>query len=155
MAFTGLYKLDVNKLVEVFDHMHLKPTPYVWGEKAPSMTCDSSEIKGIDCSGFSRYAICKASDGVTDIGDGSQQQMEWFEGNPNNATEYRKAGLTKDRLFIAFIKAANGHPGHVWFVLNGFTMESHGGVGVSSRVWDTPVLMRGVAKCYLLGAVNP
>lgn len=145
------YKINIDLLHQVFDHMHLKPTPYVFGQKAPSLKCDSNDITGIDCSGFVRYAIARASSQKTILPDGSQAQWEWFRNQANNqVADYKTAAKVKDKLFICFIKETSS-PGHVWLMYNGFTMESHGGAGVSSRSWDTPVLARNCCAVYQIG----
>ena len=55
-----------------------------------------------------------------------------------------------NRLFIGFIQPAGGHPGHVWLIYKGKTLESHGGAGVSSRDWDTPILLSKASAAYEL-----
>jgi hypothetical protein len=54
------------------------------------------------------------------------------------------------RLFIAFIAAHDGHPGHVWLVRLGRTLESCGSHGVSSREWDVSVLKNSCCAAYEL-----
>ena len=66
------------------------------------------------------------------------------------AVEYTTASATDGWLRIAFIHGSKGHVGHVWLILAGNTIESHGGVGADRRRWDTTVLKDGVDVCYKL-----
>lgn len=129
-------------------------TKYLLGAKAPSLSVDSGDVDKIDCSGFSRLAISKASGGTWKIPDGSQNQLAYFEDLAEKGVIHKLAkpsdvGLPavaadENRVFIAFIKAKPGKVGHVWLIQGGKTMESHGGKGVNSRPWDT----RSLAKAY-------
>lgn len=144
-------KFDIQKLVQVFEHMKNR-VAYGMNHKAPKMTCDSSEIDSIDCSGFVRYALYKSSidDGFS-MPDGSVQIHAWCASLGLGKIDYKNLIYTVNdnkRLFIAFLEPHNGHAGHVWFVFKGKTMESHGGVGVDSRSWDTPILFNNVSACY-------
>lgn len=140
-------------LEAVFDHMKGRVT-YDFGGKAPSLTCDTSEIDGIDCSGFVRYALAKASDQKFILPDGSSNQRDRCNQiglhKLASYSDVQYGAKDPNRLFIAFIAAHGGHPGHVWLVRGGVTMESHGGAGVSSREWDVPVLKSSACAAYEL-----
>ena len=139
-------------LEEVFTHMHLNGVGYSLGAKAPSMTCDSSQIHKIDCSGFVRYAIARATEQAVVMPDGSVNQHDWCDSQKLPKLAYPNVGKpdATGKLFIGFIQPAHGHPGHVWLVHNATTLESHGGVGVDSRPWNSRVLVNAVAACYEL-----
>jgi len=103
-------------------------------------------IKAIDCSGFARYALFKASSGRVVMPDGSCHQNEWCRHQPLAPVNYQKtAGLMDGHLRITFFQ---GHPGHVWMTLNGKTIESHGHLGPDQRDWHTPTLFARASVCY-------
>ncbi|MFM2058642.1 MAG: hypothetical protein RLY71_3027 [Pseudomonadota bacterium] len=151
--------VSLDKLEEVFCEMDSLGVKYGLGAKAPYLDIEPGKIKKIDCSGFTRYAIYKATNGKLVIPDGSQAQREWCEkAKLKKLTNYSDVmDGNKRSLYVAFIKPwTNGcqSVGHVWFVtkLDGDnvpdTMESHGGVGVDSRRWDYLTLNRQVYSCY-------
>ena len=124
---------------------------YGLGAKAPSLDCDTSEIRMIDCSGFVRYAIAKATNQRLILPDGSVSQHHWCDANALHGLRYSSIAPNygnQGKLYIAFI---NPEPvGHVWLVHQGHTLESHGSAGPSSRPWNTPILAHGVSVCYEL-----
>lgn len=120
----------------------------------------------VDCSGYSRWAIARATNNLLIIPDGSQNQREWAEAPEtglHKVAKYSDAAtyMTATRLFICFIKPfANGcgSVGHVWFLSHfnfgnqtkAGSLECHGGGGCISRPWDYPTLAREVYSCYEL-----
>lgn len=145
--------LSINLAWNVYEHLHLKPTPYELGAKAPSLWCDTSEIDTIDCSGFVRYLLARATHGKLIIPDGSANQHDWFEQNAPGKVTYDYACASRDRLglYIAFIPVGQSGHGHVWFVHRGETWESSPSVnGVGSRLATTGILDRLVCACYPL-----
>jgi len=125
---------------------------YKLGAK-PALGSDSSTFSLSDCSGLVRWALDRAG---FRIPDGSATQHEFCAAHLREV-HYKDAATLADpsRLFIAFI-APNGGIGHVWLLQGGTaqtpgrTMECHGGgVGVSSRLYDTPAL-HNVCACYEL-----
>lgn len=141
---TPLKAVSLSKLKAVYDHMAGR-VKYVYGAKAPSIDCDSHDINGIDCSGFTRYALAKATNGGMVLPDGSQVQLEWAEKHLRKLKAYSDLRHTEDdstRLFIAFLRVTRHRAiGHVWLIREGETLESHGGTGVDSRGWDTHPLL--------------
>lgn len=124
---------------------------YLLGAKAP-LDADTSEIKRIDCSGWSRYHIFRAM-GIK-IPDGSQAQLAWARQNLRKLASYSDVEYAKNdptRLFIAFLSPKPGAqwPRHVWLIREGKTMESYGSGGVNSRPWNAKVLM-GCKECFEL-----
>lgn len=139
---------------------------YGYGVKAPSLDCDSSVIRLIDCSGDSRYLIAKATNGQWIIPDGSQAQREYFENSGlHKIAKYSDVQYANPaRLFICFIKPNTngcGDVGHVWMVgqkaTHGSieTIESHGGKGVDSRRWDTSVLVNQFYNGFEIPVATP
>jgi hypothetical protein len=107
-------------------------------------------IDGLDCSGFTCYALYQAAGLV--IPDGSENQLEWFQREDFRRLE-PYSNVNEDMghsvLYIAFIKAhvnGCGAIGHVWLVYKrtdeatAETFECHGGGGVDSRPWNTAAL---------------
>jgi hypothetical protein len=141
---------------------HIK---YGFGSKARFQT-KPEEIKAIDCSGFVRYLIYKATDGQVQMPDGSWNQDHWCKTSLLERADYATAASMDGWLRIAFIPVKKatagrpghpghkGHAGHVWLVLNGLTLESHGGKGPDRRPWDTAVLKSQVSDCYKLAQTN-
>lgn len=130
-------------------------------------------IDNLDCSGAIRKWLFDVS-GVA-IPDGSQAQLAYFEKlskDPNSGVKqidthgsdrenYKAAArYVGKRVFICFITPwVNGCDsiGHVFLLFDdddpdivAETGESHGGHGVDSRRWDTPVLIRQVHAVYEL-----
>ena len=123
------------------------------GAKAPFLSCDTSVIHAIDCSGFSRYAVAKSTKQQTIIPDGSFYQRLWCEQQGlhklSQYSDVQYAASDPSRVFICFIEP-NSHEsiGHVFFVCAGVTYESHGGIGVDSRAWDTQVLKDNTSETF-------
>jgi hypothetical protein len=140
--------LSLDTLKLVYKKLAVRHIKYKLGAKAPSLTADTADYRfldGIDCSGFVRYAIAKASNQRVIIPDGSFNQLAWAQ-----SQGLHKLGKYRDvvygdpsRLFLCFIKASDMAEGigHVWLVHKNSeqdiprTMESYGGVGVGSRPW--------------------
>lgn len=157
------------RLEKLYGQMKQKPVRYGYGVKAEHFAprwnlalVNIPKITAIDCSGFVRLGAYEASLRGLIIPDGSQIQRGWAEKNLRQV-RYADAAkyMTKDRLFIAFIKPWTngcGRVGHVWFLRmrNGkpVTVESHGGIGVNSRPWNAPTLRNQVYSTYELPAVK-
>lgn len=140
---------------------------YGLGSKAPEKpffqnpTAKLDTLTKIDCSGFVRLAIYRATGGAWKIPDGSQNQRAYFEqlakeGKVREVNYWDAAHyINPHRLFICFIKPFEngcGSVGHVWLLVQKdgrpVTLESHGGYGVHSRPWDTEVLQHQVYSVY-------
>jgi cell wall-associated NlpC family hydrolase len=137
------------RLLKVFVKM-ARRVKYRLGAKAPSLSCDTSEVKHIDCSGFVRYAIAKAGGPI--IPDGSQAQLEWARrhlGRMEKYSDVEYAINDPSRLFIGFLSPAAGKewPRHVFLVSEGQTMESCSSGGVCTRAWNTKAL-KGCKGCF-------
>lgn len=161
MATTQIIPVELAKVVEIYRNMKANHVSYDLGGKAPKLDMDSHGIEDIDCSGFVRFCIYRATDPHMTIPDGSWMQREWCEAaNLHKLSNYRDVcQADPSRLFIAFIPPKSGKAGHVWFVTKALsknatsqpmTMESHGGVGVNSRPWNTSVLLRNCDAVYEL-----
>ena len=120
--------------------------PYVWGDK-PALNLVIPDIPGSDCSGWVRYLVYHVSQGVCLLPEGSFEQHAHLK---TFLRPYPYGGATqiKGNLFLAFIEPAKQHAGHVWFVLDGVTLECYGGHGVGSRDALAHPLPQEVAACY-------
>ena len=158
--------LDVGKLLDALRACEARGVVYGLGSKAAEHAGQKyvfdypPTFGSVDCSGWSRWAIYHATGGALLIPDGSANQNDWAgqQGfkhyGPDKAhVTYQSIGGNKDNyLRMAFCRASASETiGHVWFTLNAFTLESHGGVGPSSRPFDTPVLERIISDLYVLG----
>lgn len=142
--------LDISLFETIYRNCY-KRVKYELGAKAPSLNCDTSKIREIDCSGYVRY--CMARLGV-EIPDGSQNQRAWFAAQGFKHSTYNAGGAGREdgllRVAFASPKPGDAWPRHVWFVLNGRTIESYGGVGVGSRKWDDSKLKSIVSACFVI-----
>lgn len=133
----------------VFAHMAHR-VAYLLGAKAPSLDCDSSLIHQIDCSGFARYIMARATKGAVVMPDGSQAQLEWCRRNLDPTAYPGDTGS----LVIAFLSPSPGDdwPRHVWYSISGFTRESCGHKGVCALPWNTPP-RNHPSGCFLVPTV--
>ena len=147
--------INLKKLHQDFAQLERQGVRYHLGSKAQELSLPLTAIRYLDCSGYIRYALYRATGGALIIPDGSQMQREWAE----------KAGLHKlaqysdvetygadNRLFIAFIKPGengSGSIGHVWGISGkpAETLEAHSS-GVTPRPWNTGILRREVYSVY-------
>ena len=124
---------------------------YDLGSKAKPVTCEPGDIRKIDCSGFVQYMMyhtCNAK-----LRGGSYYQNKWFEENRFQSVDYASHASKKDNILrLGYFKKGKGMvAGHIWFVLNGMTIESFGGKGPGRRPWNEPKLLKNVQKCYVIG----
>lgn len=161
---TPLKAVHLAIIEAVFRNMVNRVT-YGMGEKADEegrqLDTDSHEVDDIDCSGFVRYAIYRASNKELRLPDGSQAQLEWAETHLRKLAKYSDVVNAKDdphRLFIAFLRVTKKrNVGHVWLLRadgkgNMKTLESHGGVGVDSRAWNVSAL-KSCTDCFEIPAM--
>lgn len=112
---------------------------YGLGAKVPFFNAvPGKDFKKVDCSGFVREAIRRATTPRAAFPDGSVVQHEHVR-----ARGYRKsnveAAFKKDgAIRIAFLRPQDSPTkiGHVVLIHNAVTYESHGGTGPNSRPWD-------------------
>jgi cell wall-associated NlpC family hydrolase len=145
--------VDMPTLYQITDNLMSEGCRYGLGAKAPSLGCDTHEIEAIDCSGFVRFALYRAS-GVT-LPDGSVNQHDWVDAQGFKRSSVAAAALEDGVLRIAFLSPADGGGvGHVMLVLNGYTLESHGHKGVDRRPWNT-TLYPFMALCSMYVLTPP
>jgi len=161
--------VDLTKLESLFSQLERHNVRYELGAKATTLDCDPCQIEALDCSGFVRYALHKATARALTLPDGSQNQRVWCElraaaGQLQRVERYADCAClsTDPKLFICFIKPHTngcGKVGHVWLVShyddgNGGTLagtlESHGGAGINSRAWNSRTLVHEFHSAYSL-----
>lgn len=109
------------------------------------------DFKHVDCSGFVREAVWRATTPHLDIIDGSVRQHDWIRDSGFERGTVADAKQSDGVIRIAFLRPqdTSSHIGHVAFVHDGFTIESHGGVGPDSRPW-TGAGWQAKAHVYIL-----
>jgi LysM repeat protein len=128
--------INIQALLNLTQELINLRTPYRYGGKARNFSEDPKVVaaRGLDCSGFSKYVVGRASNGTIDIGDGTSAQDGWSR---KNLTEipYGDCGKMDGALRIAFENpsASNGANAHVWLVYQGQTLECCGGQGVTRQ----------------------
>ena len=110
---------------------------YEFGGKV-SLGADSSLVAlvGIDCSGYVRWLVHRATDEAVTMPDGSAIQHEWVREAGFKESDVASACLLDGALRIAFLAPQGGKAGHVALIRNGLTFESNGGDGPNRRAWN-------------------
>lgn len=153
--------IDIGALLEALAFVTGK-IAYGLGSKPSRLSLSPAELvadrappAGIDCSGFVRWILYRASGGKVKIPDGSWNQRDHFRELARRASlpasPYATCGLHDGVLRVAgFTKSERVSVGHIWLVHDGQTAESHGGKGVNRRPWDQRSLVRLATWCYPL-----
>jgi hypothetical protein len=126
---------------------------YGLGKKVPFHgAVPGRDFKKVDCSGFVREAIWRATDPHVNFPDGSVVQHDWVKNKGFQRVSVADGGLNDDHVRIAFLRPQDvprPHIGHVLLLSGGRTLESHGGVGPDSRAW-TDLTFRSKLFVYVL-----
>jgi hypothetical protein len=148
-----MYVIDQKQLLGL--HEKLDPLTYSVGKGKGKAKYgeDPSKIKNLDCSGYVHYVLNKVTDGKIVIGKGpswvnSGGIRDWAKKQGLTSVDYAKnAGKNDNILRLAYLPPSKSY-GHIWMILNGETLESHGGQGVNRRAWDTAVLKKNATDCF-------
>ena len=125
--------------------------PYLMGGKEHHLGTFPPTYPGIDCSGFARASVFYASQGEVVLPDGSVNELDWCTHLPFARASYEDCARPDNVLRIAFHRPTKDEPiGHVWLVLNRYTLESYGAKGPGSRSYDVPILGRVVSDVFVL-----
>lgn len=111
---------------------------YGLGAKVPFFNAvPRKDFKKVDCSGFVREAIRRATTPRAPFPDGSVVQHEWVRARGFRKSNVQAAFKKDGAVRIAFLRPqdAKSGIGHVVLVHNARTVESHGKVGPNSRPW--------------------
>jgi hypothetical protein len=132
--------------------LQINGVSYGLGSKV-KLEAPAKSIQRIDCSGLVRWLVYNCTSPHLVIPDGSYNQREWCQKMGLVSVPYNQVNqapnLAGNDLFIAFINKTSDHEGHVWFVNDGETFESHHGRGVNSRKWNSRPLPQEVAYCFI------
>ncbi|HSE24195.1 MAG TPA: hypothetical protein VLB68_21185 [Pyrinomonadaceae bacterium] len=118
---------------------------------SPHGATPGSGFKKVDCSGFVRETIWRATTPHFNFPDGSVVQHDWIKDKGFERSTRDDAFLQDGKIRIVFLRPqdAPSHVGHVALVHNGTTLESHGSFGPNSREW-TNTGWQAKAFVYLL-----
>jgi hypothetical protein len=125
---------------------------YGLGKKiSPHGAVPGTGFKKVDCSGFVRETIWRATAPHFNFPDGSVVQHDWIRDKGFERVTRTDASLQDGKIRIAFYRPQDSpsHIGHVALVHNAKTLESHGSVGPNSRNW-TNTGWQAKAFVYLL-----
>jgi len=119
--------------------MHSTPrVKYGLGAKiSPHGATPGTGFTKVDCSGFVRETVWRATTPHFNFPDGSVVQHDWIKDKGYERSTRADALLTDGKIRIVFLRPQDSpsHIGHVALVHNARTLESHGGVGPNSRAW--------------------
>ena len=126
---------------------------YGLGAKVPFHgAVPGKDFKKVDCSGFVREAIWRATNPNLNFPDGSVVQHDWVKNKGFQHVSVADGGLNDNHVRIAFLRPqdTSSNIGHVVLLSGGRTLESHGGgVGPDSRAW-TDLSFRTKMFVYVL-----
>lgn len=124
------YDVDIPKLLADFNGIVANGSRYLLGGKYTSKVAPK-DVNAIDCSGLVRYLLTRR--GVP-IVDGSQMQREWAIREGLKESSPDSCDLKDGVLRLAVLPTTKSRKvGHVVLVLDGETIESHGGKGPDRR----------------------
>lgn len=140
-------------LLDLADELMDGHVSYKFGAK-PLLNKEIADVTAADCSGFLRYLLYYASDKRIQMPSGSWHQEEWCKTTGLPKVDYATTASYDGCLRIAFLPKKNGNPRHVWLILNGETIESHGPTkGPNRRSWDLPKLKDNANACFQLACL--
>lgn len=138
-AVSPTMPLDWSK-VETFQHAcQAAHVTYGLGAKVPNdNSVPGRDFTKVDCSGFVRAAIHRATTPEVPFPDGSVVQQEWVRANGYSAGTLADGTLTDGNVRIAFLDPHDSADriGRFVLICNGRTAESDGAVGPDSRPFD-------------------
>jgi len=111
---------------------------YGFGAKvSPHGAIPGSGFKRVDCSGFVRETVWRATSPHFNFPDGSVVQHEWIRNKGYERGTRADAFLEDGKIRIVFLRPQDSasNIGHVALVHNARTLESHGSHGPNSRAW--------------------
>jgi hypothetical protein len=125
----------------------------VWNPK----TTPPAKVTEIDCSGFTKYLTYLVATPRVNLPAGSWHQEQWCKKMLWKVDYAKEASKSDGKIRIAFRPKTKENPDrHVWFILNGWTIESTSkGVhnGPSSLHWKART--SEAKSCYVLGQLDP
>jgi subtilisin family serine protease len=140
-AMIGPISFDISKAQTFLDACRTS-TPrvtYGLGKKVPFFgAVPGKDFTQVDCSGFVREAVRRATNPILPFPDGSVVQHEWINNHRFERGTVADGKLTDDAVRIAFLRPQDSQHGigHVVLISNAKTLESHSGTGPDQRDWD-------------------
>jgi hypothetical protein len=125
---------------------------YGLGKKVPFFgAIPGRDFTQVDCSGFVREALRRATTPTVAFPDGSVVQHDWIIAQGFAKSTVAAAAQSDGFVRIAFLRPqdTSSHIGHVVIISGGKTLESHGGVGPDSRAW-TGTSWQASTSVYIL-----
>jgi len=103
----------------------------------PHGAIPGSGFKRVDCSGFVRETIWRATTPHSKFPDGSVVQHDFIRDQGYEKSTRADAMLQDGKVRIVFLRPQDSpkNIGHVALVHNGKTLESHGSFGPNARDW--------------------
>jgi hypothetical protein len=141
--------IEYSRLIDVSNQLMDGHVKYSYGAKA-ALDKEPSDVTALDCSGFSRYLLYKASNTAIVLPNGSANQKVYCDNQKLTKVEYSTCGEKDGWLRIGFLAKNGSVPGHVWLILDSLTLESCGDKGPTRRPWDQGVLKKNIWACYKL-----
>jgi len=151
-AVPATMALDWSKVQAFLQACQAAAVGYALGAKVPNDdSVPGTDFTSVDCSGFVRAAIHRATNPTVPFPDGSVVQQDWVKSKGYALTSIADGMLSDGKVRIAFLNPQDSPEGigHVVLVCNGLTAESHGGVGPDSRPFNGTG-WQAKAKVYLL-----
>jgi cell wall-associated NlpC family hydrolase len=152
LAVPATMALDWSKVQAFLQACRAAGVGYALGAKVPNdNSVPGRDFTSVDCSGFVRAAVHRATDPTVPFPDGSVVQQDWVRAQGFATGSIADGMLADGKVRIAFLNpqdSPNG-VGHVVLVCNAFTAESHGGVGPDARPFNGTG-WQAKAEVYLL-----
>jgi len=111
---------------------------YGLGKKILPGQTPGRDFTQVDCSGFVREIMRRATNLGSSFPDGSVIQHQWVDKKGFARATVADGKARDGAVRIAFLSpnATASGIGHVALIVDGATLESHGGVGPDSRPWS-------------------
>ncbi len=141
-ASTADSQFDITRALAFLDACRdsVPRVTYGLGKKAPFLDAvPGRDFTQIDCSGFVSHVVRLCTVPAIAFPDGSVTEHDWIDARGFERCTISSAAQVDGALRIAFLRpqdAGPDHIGHVVLIYDGWTLESHGGVGPDSRRWD-------------------
>lgn len=140
-AMIGPISFEISK-AQTFLDVCSTSTPrvtYGLGKKVPFFgAVPGKDFTQVDCSGFVREAIRRATNPMLPFPDGSVVQHEWIDNHRFERGTVADGKLADGAVRVAFLRPQDSPHGigHIVLISNAKTLESHGGTGPDQRSWD-------------------
>ncbi|BCM88082.1 hypothetical protein [Methylobacterium indicum] len=133
--------IDIGKIISFLhacENSHPRVKYKLGAKIKPGQEPGAGGFTEVDCSGFVRECVRRATNLGSRFPDGSVVQHEWVRKHGFPIENVSSGSHRDGAVRIAFLppNKSKKRVGHVAFIHDGKTIESHGGVGPDSRPWD-------------------